>query len=603
MSVDTRTPRMPTGGSPAGSYDSQSVLSAVKVPSDPAQVIVNNVSFRVRLATPGSKGRPTPGSNPPRGAAGSPRARRFISAARPPASLTSPPRATGSAGDFGPAPRARPSTSSAQPHDLAAGSSAPSAGIPAARTARRRAPVVWSGRAMPGDASASQLLSAVPQSTSSPLTATGPGTSGERPAEETHSTTRVLPRLGPGTDDSPTVVMPRVPQPSAPRDGAIGRHPAAPDLSPGSPAEPGAAYEATRELRVPLPAERDRSHRREARSQDEARQAYFPDRRMNLGIVLLPLRIFLGFISLYAGMGKLTDPVYFDGGERGSMVTWLRGLEPWAIASPLHDFAVAHPVGAGLTVAFGQVIVGVLTIFGLWQRAAAALGALLSIALLVTVSWNNVAAYDAPDIIYLAAWSPLVIAGAPVYSLDARLAGEAWRTLGPRSRVVDLRRRVLRRGALLVTLLVGLALLVGSILGSAVRSAQVATVPEPGDTPRNHLPGSPLPKDPRTSGPQSREPSAGPTAGQSAGPTQRPSTEAEQQAPAGETGAPGEPSQNQTVQAPQQTPQQPQAPAPTTGGGEQSDGDGGSSDGGGTPDDDPEDDESPGRGALGGLLG
>ena len=89
---------------------------------------------------------------------------------------------------------------------------------------------------------------------------------------------------------------------------------------------------------------------------------------MNLGVVLLPLRVFLGFISIYAGMGKLCDPVYFDGGERGSMVTWLppstRGPSP----SPLRDFALAHPVGAGLTVAFLQVIVGVLTVFGLWQR-------------------------------------------------------------------------------------------------------------------------------------------------------------------------------------------------------------------------------------------
>ena len=58
------------------------------------------------------------------------------------------------------------------------------------------------------------------------------------------------------------------------------------------------------------------------------RHAYYPGRRMNLGVVLLPLRIFLGLISVYAGMGKLCDPVYFDGGERGSMVKWLMSLTP-----------------------------------------------------------------------------------------------------------------------------------------------------------------------------------------------------------------------------------------------------------------------------------
>lgn len=137
---------------------------------------------------------------------------------------------------------------------------------------------------------------------------------------------------------------------------------------------------------------------------------------MNLGVVLLPLRVFLGFISIYAGMGKLCDPVFFDGGERGSMVKWLTSLHPWTLAEPLRDFALSHPVGAGLSVAFLQVVVGVLTVLGLWQRVAASVGALLSAALLVTVSWRSVAAYDTPDIIYLAAWSPLIIAGAPVYS-------------------------------------------------------------------------------------------------------------------------------------------------------------------------------------------
>jgi uncharacterized membrane protein YphA (DoxX/SURF4 family) len=248
------------------------------------------------------------------------------------------------------------------------------------------------------------------------------------------------------------------------------------------------------------------------RRRDAVRHAYYPGRRMNLGVVLLPLRLFLGFISVYAGMGKLCDPVYFDGGERGSLVTWLRSLEPWTIASPLRDFALGHPVGAGLTVAFLQVIVGVLTMFGLWQRVAASIGALLSAALLMTVSWSSVPAYEAPDIIYLAAWSPLVIAGAPVFSVDGRLASEAWRRLGPRVEVRDLRRRVLRRGTVVATVITGLALLVGSLLGSAVRSTQPATSPERGKTPTNRLPGSPMPMEPggrTSSGPATQGPDGG----------------------------------------------------------------------------------------------
>src|SRR5262245_52209835 len=53
MSVDTRTPR----------FDDQPALSMVKVPCDPAQVIVNHASFRVRLA-PSPSARPKSGSLP-----------------------------------------------------------------------------------------------------------------------------------------------------------------------------------------------------------------------------------------------------------------------------------------------------------------------------------------------------------------------------------------------------------------------------------------------------------------------------------------------------------------------------------------------------------
>ncbi|CAM5536205.1 hypothetical protein SFUMM280S_03136 [Streptomyces fumanus] len=178
------------------------------------------------------------------------------------------------------------------------------------------------------------------------------------------------------------------------------------------------------------------------------------------------------------------------------MVKWLNTLHPWEVAEPLRQFALAHPVGSGLVIAFLQVIVGVLTVLGCWQRVAAVIGAGLSAALLLTVSWKSVPAYDAPDIIYLAAWSPLIIAGAPVYSVDGRLAGGAWRRLGPRADLWDLRRYVLRRGALAAFLVTGVTLLVGSLLGGAVRDADRIVVPGPGESPRNELPGSPLPQEP-----------------------------------------------------------------------------------------------------------
>ncbi|SEG88481.1 Uncharacterized membrane protein YphA, DoxX/SURF4 family [Actinacidiphila yanglinensis] len=355
---------------------------------------------------------------------------------------------------------------------------------------------------------------------------------------------------------------------------------------------------------------RDGAHRPRGR-RDSVKHAYYPHRRMNLGIVLLPLRVFLGFVSIYAGMGKLCDRVYFDGGSRGSMVKWLSSLHPWAAAEPLRDAALNHPVGAGLSIAFLQVVVGVLTVFGLWQRVAAFFGAILSIALLVTVSWRTVPVYDAPDFIYLAAWSPLVIAGAPVYSIDGHLAGDAWRRLGPRVTLWDLRRRVLRRGAVLATVTIGLTLLVGSVLGAAVRASTTEHGHAgPGGTPVNNLPGSPLPE-------VSGGDSSGATTGATADPTRSAAS-----AGSGKNGTKGAksgstPSASQTPSGGGSTPHSTHTTIGTGGGstGSESEGSSGGSSGGSPVTQAPPPAETqapppsappatkPSQGAIGGLLG
>ncbi|MGA5652407.1 DoxX family membrane protein [Streptomyces seoulensis] len=508
MSVDTRTPRTPTGDRSSG-FDDAPALSMVKVPSDPAQVIVNHASFRVQLGTAGRR-------------AQSPRIARHLSAQDP----------------------------------------ARMSGSPAGGTAGRRRPVVWSGRSAPDDTGTHRLLQAVR------------GSSVGHP-DEPAGATQVIPR--PGQDHTgyadaydqldSTVETPVL---GHQRTGPDGGTRLLPHMRPVGSAYDEPPYDeppyespyASDEFDPDEPAVRPGS-RAARRGDDPARHAYYPGRRMNLGVVLLPLRVFLGFISIYAGMGKLCDPVYFDGGERGSMVKWLNTLHPWDVAEPLRQFALHHPVGSGLVIAFLQVVVGVLTILGCWQRVAAVVGALLSAALIVTVSWKTVPAYDAPDIIYLAAWSPLVIAGAPVYSVDGRLAGSAWRTLGPRADIWDLRRYVLRRGALITVVTVGLTLLVGSLLGGAVRDSGRVVVPGPGEAPRNNQPGSPLPSQPGAPRRQaSPSASSAPTGGASAGAS-----------PSGAAGTPGAgrtagtapaaPSQTQgtTGQAP------PQRTTPTTGGG------------------------------------
>ncbi|MFE9093062.1 DoxX family membrane protein [Streptomyces sp. NPDC007264] len=560
MSVETRTPRTSTGGRSSG-FDDTPALSMVKVPCDPAQVVVNHASFRVQLGGPARR-------------AQSPRVARHMSAAQDTARLP----AVGTAGG--------------------------------AVTGGRRRPVVWSGRSAPDDSGAHRLLQAARSASVR---------HGEEPALDAGAT-QVLPRIG--ADDLPGAggyddLSARTAGPSpfaGPRGHDVGGTRLLPQMrssgsaydedlqeelahrdSYGGPAYGGPVHGESaygepdhrdRELLVETgsgePGPRARRH-----GGDPVRHAYYPGRRMNLGVVLLPLRIFLGSISFYSGMGKLCDPVFFDGGKRGSMVTWLTGLHPWEPAEPLRQFALHHPVGTGLAVAFLQVIVGVFTVLGLWQRVAAGVGATLSAALIVTVSWRTASAYDTPDIIYLAAWSPLIIAGAPVYSVDGRLAGSAWRRLGPRADIWELRRYVLRRGVLVTAVVSGLTLLTGSMLGGAVRDADRVVVPGPGEAPRNELPGSPLPetpaKDRHGASPSASQPSA------TQGATSSPSSAATTPDTAGATGTGagaatgGRPSQTQGTTG--RLPSGDSAPArqaPSTSAGPSSSGGGGTGTGGPT---------------------
>lgn len=475
----------------------------VKVPSDPAQVIVNHASFRVQLGVSTRR-------------AQSPRVARHLSATEDTARI----------------PVAGP------------------AGRAGAASGRRR-PLVWSGKSAPDDTGAHRLLQAV----------RGGSVRYAEEFVEPAGATQVIPRVDDGYGDlDRTVETPLVGHPRSPASGESRLLP--PMRTTGSaydePAydEPAYADDEFEDFEEPSSTRRH--------GDDPARHAYYPGRRMNLGVVLLPLRIFLGFISIYAGMGKLCDPVYFDGGKRGSMVTWLNTLHPWDVAEPLRQFALQHPVGSGLVIAFFQVIVGVLTVLGCWQRVAAVVGALLSAALIVTVSWKTVPAYDAPDIIYLAAWSPLIIAGAPVYSVDGRLAGSAWRRLGPHSDIWDLRAYVLRRGALITAITIGLTLLVGSLLGGAVRDSSRVVVPGPGEAPRNNLPGSPLPGESARSHAKTPSAPASPSGGATAGasPSGAATTPGADRTTSGATSTTPSQTQGTTGQAPPQH----TAPAPTTAG-------------------------------------
>ncbi|MCI3276084.1 DoxX family protein [Streptomyces cylindrosporus] len=136
---------------------------------------------------------------------------------------------------------------------------------------------------------------------------------------------------------------------------------------------------------------------------------------------LLPLRIFLGVTFIYAGLDKLTDSAFMKSSGAGSIGETMRSARDSAAIPALIDLALKNPTGFGYAIAFGELAVGIGTLIGLLARLAALGGALISFSLWMTVSWASDPYYYGNDLAYLMAWLPLVLAGAPMLSLDSAL--------------------------------------------------------------------------------------------------------------------------------------------------------------------------------------
>ncbi|MGR3936415.1 DoxX family protein [Streptomyces sp. BRA346] len=133
---------------------------------------------------------------------------------------------------------------------------------------------------------------------------------------------------------------------------------------------------------------------------------------------LLPLRIFLGVTFVYAGIDKLTDSAFLADSGAGSIGQLMSQVRDTSAVPWLVDQALNAPSTFGYVIAFGELAVGLGTLFGLLTRLAALGGALISLSLWLTVSWQTEPYYYGNDLAYLMAWLPLVLAGAPYLSLD-----------------------------------------------------------------------------------------------------------------------------------------------------------------------------------------
>ncbi len=198
------------------------------------------------------------------------------------------------------------------------------------------------------------------------------------------------------------------------------------------------------------------------------------------GWVLLPLRLFLGITFVYAGILKLTDPVYLDASSPNSVHAQMLRAAQTSPIGPLVTLSAHASLVTGLAIAFGELAVGLGALLGLWTRLAALGGLLLSLSFFLTVSWATRPYFFGPDIVFVFAWTPLVVAGdGGVLSVVAAIRTGVRQDMGVRPGrplrpgvAAEVDRRVLVRSGAVAAAVGGLAVVVGSISAFAAGRRQ-----------------------------------------------------------------------------------------------------------------------------------
>lgn len=228
--------------------------------------------------------------------------------------------------------------------------------------------------------------------------------------------------------------------------------------------------------------------------------AAWRDRFSVSGWALLPLRLFLGFTMLYAGLLKLSDPNYLNASSSASVQSQMLNAIKHSPISFVVSHTYEHATLFGLAIAIGEVAVGLSLLLGLWVRLGALGGFLLSLSFLLTVSWGITPYFFGPDIVFMFAFIPLMLAGdGGVWSLGASIRAAVMRDAGldgPKaakatSQEVALadRRAVIRTagvaaGAGIVALGVGfVARLLGGDASSTTASGGGTATPSPSSSP------------------------------------------------------------------------------------------------------------------------
>ncbi len=127
---------------------------------------------------------------------------------------------------------------------------------------------------------------------------------------------------------------------------------------------------------------------------------------------LLPLRFFLGFTFVFAGLDKLLDPAFLDPASSSGIKAQLEAFMHVSPLAPIIEVvALPAPTAIGVLMALGEIAVGLGALSGILYRLSAVGGAFISLTFLLTASWTVRPYYLGNDLPYLAGWVTLAIAG------------------------------------------------------------------------------------------------------------------------------------------------------------------------------------------------
>lgn len=134
---------------------------------------------------------------------------------------------------------------------------------------------------------------------------------------------------------------------------------------------------------------------------------------------ILPLRAFLGITFVYAGLQKITDPLFFMDTSHSSLKYQ---LEIFSHSSPLRwllvNIAIPNADFFGWLIALGELMVGLAALAGLFGRLTAGGGLAISGLLWLTATWSVTPYFLGSDSIYAMAWLTLLLTEMGDYSAD-----------------------------------------------------------------------------------------------------------------------------------------------------------------------------------------